>query len=138
MPARRRRTANIPTPPAANVNYHPRSAQGEILAWEEPSNSGANGHTISWAKIADTLKEQPWKWALVRTNKTNNSLSAARASILTGRYSGMTKGEFEASVSKRHTGAPNALYGLYVRYVGTPKPPGEEPVEFGETPPEDQ
>lgn len=83
------------------------------VRWEEPSPSNKNGgRSIYWREIADMLRANPGRWALISEDAASVTVTA----IKNGKIVAFRGGGFDACARNI---SPRTRRGkIYVRYVG--------------------
>jgi hypothetical protein len=86
-----------------------------VIRWEEPppprnGQRGDNGERVPWAVIAQELKGQPGRWAVVHEGDPNPKLATRIESGLSPWF--RPAGSFEAT--QRSNGSKVTIYARYV------------------------
>lgn len=86
------------------------------IKWEEPPKQLLGRGRTNWEDIANTLKSNPEKWAVVAENVS----ASTGTHIRYGRLKAFApSGSFEARVSGAHSADNGRAEKIYARFIGT-------------------
>lgn len=101
------------------VEIHPDQDGGIrfLDAWPEDTEDLAHFNpTARWAQVAERLKAQPQRPAVIQTGLTRRGALHQRSALRNGKRAGFTKGEFTIEIAPDHD--HEGLYRLIAAYKG--------------------